>query len=214
MENIEYKPNSHKSKTEQMEVSTTDRQKLEKVVTGPVKVKKRGELSKIKDGFISDEAPNVWKNILIDAIVPTAQRAISDLFRNGVDILLYSVFGDSTRSVSNKKPGQYVAYTNFYDRKREDDRRYSGGAVTRAGYAFDDIILDTRGEAEAVLSQLDDMISTYGVARVADLYDLVGVTGNYTDNNYGWTNIRNAEAVRTRDGCYMLKMPRAIPLTK
>ena len=43
------------------------------------------------------------------------------------------------------------------------------------------------------------------------MYDLVGITGQYTDNNYGWTNLRNAEPVRTRDG-YMLKLPRAIPL--
>ena len=213
MENIEYRSNSHKSKGEETATSGNDRQKLEKVVTGPVKVKKKGELSRIKDGFISDEASNVWKNILVDAVVPTAQRAISDLFRNGVDILLYCLFGDSART-SSKKPGDHVAYTSFYDRKREDDRRYSGGSVTRAGYSFDDIVLDSRGEAEEVLSHLDDIIATYGVARVADLYDLVGVTGNYTDNNYGWTNIRNAEAVRTRDGGYMLKLPRAVSISK
>ena len=53
----------------------------------------------------------------------------------------------------------------------------------------------------------------YGTVRVADLYDLVGVTGQYTDNNYGWTNIRNAEIVRVRDG-YKIKMPRALPLNK
>ena len=49
------------------------------------------------------------------------------------------------------------------------------------------------------------------MVSVMDLYDLVGITGQYTDNKYGWTNLRNAEPVRTRDG-YMLKLPRAIPL--
>lgn len=213
MENIEYKSNSHKSKATEAASSTENRQKLEKVVTSPVKVKKKSELSRIKGDFISEEAPNVWKNILIDAVVPTAQRAISDLFRNGVDILLYSVFGDAARSVA-KKPGQQVSYTSFYERKREDDRRYSGGAVTRTGYTFDDITIESRREAEEVLNQLDDIISTYGFARVADLYDLVGVTGNYTDNNYGWTNLRNADIVRTRDGDYMLKLPRAVSVGK
>ena len=28
----------------------------------------------------------------------------------------------------------------------------------------------------------------------------VGITGNYTDNKYGWTNIRNAEIMRVREG--------------
>ena len=51
----------------------------------------------------------------------------------------------------------------------------------------------------------------YSFVRVADLYDLVGVTGLFTDNNYGWTNIRNAKIVRVRDG-YKIDMPRALPL--
>ena len=60
-------------------------------------------------------------------------------------------------------------------------------------------------------SRMDELMDTYGLVRVADLYDLVGITGNYTDNKYGWTNIRNAEIVRVRDG-YMIKMPRAVPI--
>ena len=55
----------------------------------------------------------------------------------------------------------------------------------------------------------------YGIARVADLYDLVGERHEYTDNDYGWTNISNAEAVRVRteDGYgYAIKMPRALPI--
>ena len=58
---------------------------------------------------------------------------------------------------------------------------------------------------------MDELIETYGSATVADLYDLVGITCNYTDNKYGWTNLRNAEPIRVRDG-YMLKMPKALPI--
>ena len=55
---------------------------------------------------------------------------------------------------------------------------------------------------------MDDILEKYGMVSVADLYDLVGVTGNYTDNKYGWTNLSNAEIVRVRDG-YQIKLPRA-----
>ena len=58
---------------------------------------------------------------------------------------------------------------------------------------------------------MDEIMEEYHIVRVADLYDLVGVTGDYTDNNYGWTNIRNAKIVRVRDG-YKIDMPRALPL--
>ena len=55
-------------------------------------------------------------------------------------------------------------------------------------------------------------MEAYGLVRVADFYDLVGVTGNYTDNKYGWTNIRSAEIVRLRDGGYVIKLPRAMQI--
>ena len=59
---------------------------------------------------------------------------------------------------------------------------------------------------------LDDLIDQYGVVSVADLYDLVGLTStNYTDNKYGWTDLRHAEVRRDRDG-YLLRMPKATPI--
>ena len=58
---------------------------------------------------------------------------------------------------------------------------------------------------------MNELIDTYDVVSVADLYDLVGKSCNYTDNKYGWTNIRNAEPIRVRDG-YLLKMPKAGPI--
>ena len=47
--------------------------------------------------------------------------------------------------------------------------------------------------------------------KYCNIGDLVGIKGNYTDNKYGWMNIRNAEIMRVRDG-YMIKMPRAVPI--
>lgn len=78
-------------------------------------------------------------------------------------------------------------------------------------YDYDDIILESRGEAEDVLERMDELIATYQLVSVADFYDLVGVSGNYTDNKYGWTDIRNASVIRVRDG-YMIKLPKALPL--
>ena len=73
------------------------------------------------------------------------------------------------------------------------------------------VILETRAEAEDVIARLDELVDLYGMASVADLYDLVGISGQYTDNKYGWTDVRNASHVRVRDG-YLLKLPKARPL--
>lgn len=197
----DYKPNSHKAKAE----AAVAEKKVEKAVAGPVKVKKKSEMSKLKDIFISEDAGNVKSYVIMDVLIPALKKAVSDIVTNGIDMILYGETGRNKRSSTASN----VSYRSYYDR-RDDDRRYSSNR-TVSGYSYNDIILETRGEAEEVLSRLDELIETYKVATVADLYDLVGITGNYTDNKYGWTNIRNAEAVRVRDG-YVLKLPKALPI--
>ena len=77
---------------------------------------------------------------------------------------------------------------------------------------YDDILFDSRGDAEAVLDTMNDIIDRYGTVSVADLYDLAQVPNdNFTMNRYGWTNISGAYAHRVRDG-YILKLPRTKPL--
>jgi hypothetical protein len=65
--------------------------------------------------------------------------------------------------------------------------------------------------ANEVINCLVDLIQDYGQATVSDLYDLVGITGNFTDNKYGWTDLRSATATRIHEG-YMLNLPKPIPL--
>ena len=104
-----------------------------------------------------------------------------------------------------------VSYRNYYE--RDSDRIRAGSASNRrGGLEYDDILFDTRGDAEAVLDAMNDIISQYGTVSVSDFYDLARVPNdNFTMNRYGWTNIAGATAVRVRDG-YILKLPRAIPL--
>ena len=193
MEN-EYKPNSNRFKESQRkEDNSQEIKRIEKVVAGPVKTRKKSKFSKFTEEFISEDAKNVKSYVFGEVLIPAIKKAISDIVTDGIDIILY---GESRRGGRSRSNADRVSYRNYYD----------GGSYNRP-----DIILSNRGEAEDVLSRMDELIEAYGLVRVADLYDLVGITGNYTDNKYGWTNIRNAEIIRVRDG-YMIKMPRAIPI--
>lgn len=207
MNELNYKPNSYKAKEEAKveENNLSERKKaVTKVVKGQVKTKKN-EFRKFADIFAPGDVSNVKSYILMEVVVPGIKKAISDIVTNGIDMLLY---GETGRNKKNYNAGN-ISYRSYYDR-RDDDRRYSSQR-TLTGYSYNDIIIETRGEAEDVLARMDELIDQYGLVSVADLYDLVGITGNYTDNKYGWTNIRSAEVVRVRDG-YVLKLPKALPL--
>lgn len=196
----EYKPNSHKSREE-----SAQKKKVGKVVSGKVKSKKKSEIQKFADAFIQEDTQRIKSYILMDVLIPAIKKAVSDIVVNGVDMMLYGETGHTKKGQNAPK----VSYRNYYDKQGE--RRDYTARPTRAGYDFDDIILENRGEAEEVLSRMDELIDMYRLASVADFYDLVGVTGNYTDNKYGWTDIRSASIVRVRDG-YMIKLPKALPL--
>lgn len=188
-----YVSNSHRSKKQQ----DISEKKVEKVVNGKVQVKKKSEIRKFTDIFFADDVESVKRYIVNDVLIPTAKKAISDI----VNAFLYGGSNNPKKDSTASK----VAYGNFYDNSRTVGNKYG------SGYNFYDIKLDNRGEAEEVLYRMDELIETYGLASVADFYELVGITGRYTDNKYGWTDIQSASIVPVRDG-YMIRMPKAIPL--
>lgn len=198
----DYKPNSHKFREDQT-TAPNEKKQIEKVVRGSVKTRPKRGVSKLADVFVSEDISNVKSHIMMDVIVPAVKKVISDIVRDGIDMLLY---GD-TRGKQNSS--SYISYRDYTNSNTSSNR--SINSPSRTGYNHDDIILETREEAEEVLERMDELIEAYGVVSVADLYDLIGKSCNYTDNKYGWTNIRNAEPIQVRDG-YMLKLPKALPI--
>ena len=197
----DYKSNSDKSRQEQQ-----SEKKVEAVITGKAKTRKKGEMQKFADVFIAEDANNVKSYILMEVIIPAVKKAISDIVTTGIDMILYGEAGRSRKNGAASK----VSYRNYYE--QESGRTRAGSAGRRSSFDYDDVIFDTRGDAEAVLDAMNDIISQYGTVSVSDFYDLSRVPNdNYTMNRYGWTNIGGATAVRVRDG-YILKLPRAIPL--
>jgi len=198
----DYKPNSHKSKEEFL-----PEKKIQKVISGTAKTKKKGGLQKITDVFISKDVENVKSYVILDVLVPAIKKAVSDIVTNGIDMILYGETGKTKKNTVASK----VSYRSFYE--SDNDRRYNySSPSTRRGFDCEDILFESRGDAELVLDAMSEIISQYGVVSVGDLYDLAHIsTDNYTANKYGWTNISRCLPVRTRDG-YILKMPKAMPI--
>lgn len=78
----------------------------------------------------------------------------------------------------------------------------------------EEIIIETLGEAEDVLSYVSDIFENYGLVSVADLYDLCGVPSNYEDNKIGWKDsysVSKMYILKTKYG-YQLKLPKPVEL--
>ena len=89
-------------------------------------------------------------------------------------------------------------------RQRDEDRHINR---KRDRHDFDDIILESRAEANDVLDSLYELVSSYGYATVADLYELVGIKATYTDENWGWTELHSTAVRKVRRG-FIIDIPR------
>lgn len=190
----EYKSNSHKLRESQTE--TVPEKKVEKIITGSARPQKKSGIQKFTNVFLPEDVDNVKSYIFEDIVVP----AVKDIILDAVRALLGVKSPSGVKGSTSSK----VSYRKYYE---ENNRRDYGENRTRTGYDYDNVVVETRGEAEEVLARMDELIVEYGLVSVADLYDLVGISGNYTDNKYGWDSIRTASVVRVRDG-YMIKLPR------
>lgn len=201
-----YAPNSHKYKEEQKKTASEEK-RVQKVVKGSVKTK-TNEVRKFADIFISEDIANVKNYIFMDVLVPAIKKAIYDIVTNGIDMFLYGGSGKGKSSTSGAK----VSYRNYYDQKNTNSG-YRGSENTRnqSGFDYDDLEFENRGDAEAVIGQMQGAIGKYGFVTVADLFDMVDLPTPYTSQKYGWMDVSSAEVIRYR-GKYRLRLPRAVPI--
>jgi len=197
----DYKSNSHKSRGNQKaSEEASEKKQIEKIASGKVIKKKTGLMSSI----MAEDAGDMKTYIIRDIVMPGIKKAIDET----VHMFLY---GDSGKRSS---PVTRYSYNggNYRDYNKTDSERVYDTVTSRTGYSYNDIVLETRAEGEEVLTRMDEIIDTYGIVSVADFYDLVGVKCSYTDNGYGWTNLRNASVLRLQNGSYVIKLPKALPI--
>lgn len=204
---LDYPSNSKSSKRDKAEKGKPTEKKVDKITKGTVVKKKKSLGKKFTDTFLSDEFDSVGDYLKQDVLIPAAKNLFSDVVSQAVEMIKDGteamLFGEVRGS--RKRRGSYVSYNTISTRDKKDRRDPS--RRNRATHNFDDIVLETRGEAEEVRDQLLFLIDEYGDASVADLYSSVGITGSFTDNRYGWSNLSTARIIKVRDG-YLLDLPK------
>ncbi len=110
------------------------------------------------------------------------------------------VYGEEPRSLRRR--------VSNYDTTYHNDRKASNRCLTNCTNC-DDIIFQTREDAENALVTMANVVKRYGVVSLADVYDIAGVTSTmYTASKYGWKSVDDGEVVHDRDG-YFIKLPKA-----
>ncbi len=201
----DYTNNSYSVRNGRKDISTE--KKIKPVVT-PVEKPKKKSKKGFADVFLSDDVDSVKSYIFLEVIVPHVKKAISDIVTTGIDMILYGEDGKTSRSSVNASK---VSYRKYYD----DDRREPRRSQRKAQDKYDpyDIPLKSRGDAQLVIDSMYEILSQYKVVRISEMYELAGIpSDNHTFFNYGWNDIDDYRIIRTIEGDYIIKMPKARPI--
>lgn len=208
-------PGNSNRQREESRGERPDEKKVERVVESTVVRRKKPLGKRFAEIFFGGDSKGVLGYVASEVLLPAARDALADAITQGVERLL---FGDaqSTSRRTGRRPGttSYVNYGRYSQSTTSNPRREEprvGHRRSRTSHDFDDIVLATRVEAETVIERLFDLIERYGQATVSDLYELVGISGNFTDEKWGWADMRGSGVRRVREG-YLLDLPKTEPL--
>lgn len=210
-------------KEEVSEVVGSDK-RPDKIVTGAVKVQKKGLVERLVVGMLGpDGIPGITSYLGHEIIMPALKNMVYDTLTNGLSMGMFgrdgvgrsshhqsqgsnyggvrpvarqsNVYGNAYRPASTAAPVQAPVQANVAQ------RRAGGNRVP-------DFEISDRNQAVSVLNSLQNTAMQYGNVSVADYYDMIGVEPQFTDNTYGWTgeSIQRAALQAIRNG-FVIKLP-------
>ena len=171
---------------------------------------------------------SVAEDIMDEVVLPSFKNLLSDMASNFIDGIL---FGGPSSSRRYSKGGP-VNYSGIYsgglkssrvirlNDEKEDIRPVRGGT---ASCLWEEVSL-SGPECDEVLYILRNKEANYGLTSVSDMYDAIAevirASGGddpfknvreFTDNQWGWSDISRARKERVSNG-FILRMPRIEPL--
>lgn len=180
-----------------------DDKHIEAIAQGTKVSKSKSKARQIAEIFVGGDLKETAVHVRDDVAIPALKNFLYDSLSEGLQRILWGETRNDRRRNSTHR--DYVGYSR---RARElpptpqTTTRYS-----RVAQGFDDIVLATRTEAESVLSRMYDLIERYNMVTVAEFYSLVGISAEFTDENWGWRDLRSANIQHIRDG-FRINLPK------
>lgn len=171
---------------------------IEAVVQGPVKRRKQSLSKRFQNLVFGGDAKDAASSVFFETLIPSAKDMMVAALQELPELIFY---GD--RASRGRRPGRggWTPYRDAADRKGMSHRG-------RMMHEFDEIVHETRPEAEEVLDRMLDLLDRFNAVSVADFYNLCNTSSSPADRNWGWTSLAGADVVRARGGGYVVSLPK------
>lgn len=211
---VNYPANSHKAKSDAQTIEEEEarEKKVKPVVTGKVTQRKPSLGKRMAESFTGDDAKSVGEYIIFDVVIPGARDMLYNAFAQGLERKLYGEVR-AARPRPNSGSTAYKPSYSSYSKPASQGSRPAPSASRRSSsvHEFNEFVFESRVDAEVVLDGMTNLVDQYEVCSIADLKDLMELTGSFVDNKWGWYDLREVK-VRPIRGGYMLDLPNPEPI--
>lgn len=200
--------NSNKGREGKGEEQTRERK--DPIAKG--KLRKRSVAMKFADIFFEGSLRDAIDYIVNDLAIPQVKNAVL----RGLEVIFY---GGARSGSSDGRSSGNTPYNSYYVRSDGSRRSVTPASQVRKQATGSDatklkkydpklIVLEDRGQAQEVLLSIKKQCDEYGQVSVLELFDLVGVTTDWTSSSYGWVkgDLDNAR-VRPCPGGWCFDLP-------
>jgi len=190
-------------------VGEAPKKEIKQIVPSGSAVKVSRPATKRFFDFLFAESPkDLAKRVGRELVVPRIKAGFEEAANS---FLAGMLWGGGQRPPSNIVPGAVMrsGAVNYTGVSTQNAMLAARSAVVPAqtGGNYQDLVVPTQQYAEALLSNMYDLLNTYRVGAVADLYEAAGLSPSISDNSYGWTSLEGATIRRVANG-YVLELPR------
>ncbi|WP_443794673.1 hypothetical protein [Dialister hominis] len=185
------------------------KKKFDKVVRGKVTLKEQNDIQKIANDFLAEDLKTVKDRIIAEYLIPMLKNGLCSIFNSAINIALW---GDDRSRSSSTNYSSSSRQRNSYDRYYQDGQSSRPGPSGRPARTLQNLDFEGRYDADKTLNEMYDALCKYKQVSVGDLWDMMGVSNESTDYNYGWYNLDGAY-IKGIPGGYRLVLPRPIPLS-
>lgn len=172
--------------------------------------------TRIRESLTGDDAHSIGSYLLFDVVIPAIKDLVVETGKEALERAFFPTGGgprSRNRPYNSGSGGQFsrLPYSSRGSRRddppfeREESRR------SRRRHKIDEIILETRGDAEVTLEKMRNHADEFGQISVAEVLDELGAGSddNWVLRDWGWTpsTLKNAEVRRLRSDEYLLDLP-------
>lgn len=184
---------------------------IDKIIEGHATIRKASGWKRFRQSFIAGDATSVGEHVLWNLLIPSAKDALSDMASTFIDMMIYGEkrnrFGAGVPTVGLGSTSKFN-----YGAISTGSRQVNGPIqspilepVRRPNP--NEIIVQSRPEAQGVIAKMYEVLEKYKVVTVADLYRMVDISSEYTDGSWGWTDLEGAGIKRIREGILLVLPP-------